>query len=125
MALEFRDGDDLVIQADLPGLDPDGDLEIWLSHDVLHIRARTETGPLEGHVSDLRYGTFVRDIAMPVGTDEDQVRAAYAGGRLEVRVPLAGDRRVAWRRIPVTRAFVPFEPGTSRIPPGPRRAVTS
>lgn len=90
MALEYRDGDDVVIQASLPGIDPERDLEVFVSHDVLHIRAGHAEGPEPAaYGSDLRYGTFARDIPLPAGTLEDQVTVTYQGTQLEVRAPFA------------------------------------
>lgn len=117
MALEFREGADLVIQAELPGIDPERDVEVWISHDVLHIRVRGRPGPDERAApSDLRDGAFVRDIALPAGTGEDHVAAIYADGRLEVRAPVVGSPEHATRRIPVLRGWRAPAPG----PAGPR-----
>ena len=102
MALEYRDGDQLVIQADLPGCDPDHDIVVHIAHDVLHVVASRGTGPRRGEgASDLRYGSFVRDIGLPAGTTEDHVTASYRDGRLEIRVPLGGAVRVEGVSIPV------------------------
>jgi HSP20 family protein len=104
MAIEFREGNHLVIQAELPGIDPDRDLEVTIAHDVLHIRASRETGPDPANLrSDLRFGTFVRDIPLPDGTLEDQVVASYRDDLLEVRAPIGDHTRVAAVRIPVIR----------------------
>ena len=123
MALEFRDGADLVIQADLPDVDPDRDVEVWISHDVLHIRARARHGGAEGaSASDLRDGAFVRDIALPQGTGETHVTARFADGRLEVRAPVDGATEHAARRIPVERGWrAPTAPPGGPLAPGPRR----
>jgi len=45
MALEYRDNASLVVYAELPGIDPDRDIEITIIHDVLHIRAYRASGP--------------------------------------------------------------------------------
>ena len=103
MAIESREGDTLLIRADLPGVDPDTDIEIYIAHDVLHIRGYREVGPEpRDHPSDLRYGSFVRDIGLPPGTREDEVSAAYGGGILEVRVPIGRAVRVDTRIIDVS-----------------------
>src|SRR5579872_4424745 len=36
---EFRDGDDLVVRAELPGIDPDKDVEVSVSDGMLSIHA--------------------------------------------------------------------------------------
>jgi HSP20 family protein len=104
MALEFRDGDALVIQADLPGLDPERDIEVSIVSDVLHIRARGNPAAEPGdHPSDVRYGDFVRYIGLPVGCAEDQVTARYRDDVLEVRAPAGRGHRVPSIRIPVVQ----------------------
>lgn len=100
MAEEFRDDEKLVIMAHLPGLDPDRDIEVSVSGDVLHIRAQREDGAGVPD-SDLRDGPFVRDIALPPGTDTPQVSAHYTDQVLEVRAPL-GAPKGATRIVPVT-----------------------
>jgi HSP20 family protein len=101
MAIESREGDTLVIRADLPGIDPESDVEIFIMHDVLHVRASHQAGPEpRDHPSDLRYGSFARDIGLPAGTREDQLRATYLGGVLEIRVPVGPDIQEI-RRVPV------------------------
>lgn len=129
MALEFRDGESLVIQADLPGLDPERDVEVWVSHGVLHIRARSPIGMEElRDCSDLRDGSFTRDLALPEGAAERTVRATYVGGRLEVRAPAGGPVAHADRRVPVRRAgdgdvVSPAAGRPTASPSGPRQAA--
>lgn len=115
MALEFREADELVVQAELPGLHTASELEIWISKGVLHLRARAE-GPDEAvGPSDLRDGEFTRDIAVSAGAGPG-ARASYDGARLEVRVPLvdgvasAGCRVAVELRPPAPRRLEPYEP---------------
>jgi HSP20 family molecular chaperone IbpA len=86
MTIEYRQGARLVIQADLAAIDPDCDVEICISKDVLHIRAsQADNGEPGDHASDLRYGNFARDIAPPADTNEAEVTVSYSGAQLEVR----------------------------------------
>lgn len=100
MAEEFRDDEKLVIMADLPGLQPDRDISVSITADILHIRAETFDG-VGVPESDLRAGAFVRDIRLPLGTDEGHVSATYVDGVLEVRVPMR-ERTSTTRQVPVT-----------------------
>jgi HSP20 family protein len=99
MAEEFRDDKQLVIMADLPGLQPD-EISVSITADILHIRAQRTDGAGVPE-SDLRDGTFTRDIRLPLGTDEWSVTARYADGVLEVRAPMR-DRAGITRVVPVT-----------------------
>ena len=86
---EFQDAGQLVIQAELPGIDPTTDVEVSLTRDTLHIRAERhedpETTEKPGYRSEFRYGSFARDFAMPEGVSEDDIKASYHNGILEVR----------------------------------------
>ena len=103
MALESREGDVLIIRAELPGINPETDMDIFIAHDILHIRAYREMGPEpRDHPSDLRYGSFVRDIGLPPGTEESEISATYAGGVLEIRAPIGGGVGEITRKVSVT-----------------------
>jgi HSP20 family protein len=88
---EMQDGT-LVIRAELPGIDPDKDVEIDVTDDRLTIRAERrseETEKKEGsYRSEFRYGSLVRMVALPKGTGIDDVKATYKDGILEVRMPM-------------------------------------
>ncbi len=87
MAEEFRDDEQFLLVADLPGLQADRDISVSIEADILHIRARRRDEACVPE-SDLRDGTFSRDIRLPLGTDEWNVSARYAEDVLKVRVPL-------------------------------------
>ena len=92
----------LVVRADLPGVDPEHDVEVTVSDHTLRIKAeRHQTREHEagkGYRTEFRYGSFLRTMALPAGASEDGVEASYADGVLEVRIPvhagLAGTRTV-------------------------------
>ncbi|MFA9430690.1 Hsp20/alpha crystallin family protein [Egicoccus sp. AB-alg2] len=87
---EFREGDDLVIKAELPGVDPEKDVQISVTDHRLHIDAqRREEAETEskGYVRrELRYGHFTRDLPLPASVSESDVSARYRHGILEIRV---------------------------------------
>ena len=106
---EYREDGDVVVRAELPGLDPEQDLEVTVEDGVLRIRAerrmeeKTETK--EGYRSEFRYGSFVRQVALPIGADDEHISAAYDDGILTVRVPVDVEQEKAdVRRIPVARS---------------------
>jgi len=88
---EFRDDGTLVIRADLPGIDPDKDLELTLSHGILHIEAerrQEEKREEKGYVRrELRYGSLSRSLPLPEGATEADITATYKDGVLEIRIP--------------------------------------
>ena len=88
---EFRENGTLVVRADLPGIDPDKDVELTVSDGMLHIQAeRREEEKKEdkGYLRrELRYGSFSRTLPLPEGTAESDITATYKAGTLEIRVP--------------------------------------
>jgi HSP20 family protein len=88
---QFVEDGQIVVRAELPGIDPDRDVEVSVDDGVLTIRAerqadeRKETA--HGFRSEFRYGRLVRQIRLPAGTTADMITARYADGVLEVRMP--------------------------------------
>src|SRR5690606_7817781 len=87
---EYRDGDTWVIRAELPGIDPDEDLEITVADGVLRIDAERrieDRAEEEGYVRrELRYGSMSRTLPLPDGVTESDISATYRDGILEIRV---------------------------------------
>lgn len=87
-----RKGDDIVIRAELPGIDPDA-VDVEITDNVLTIRGeRTQEERQEGEdwlVCESCYGSFERSLTIPDGVDPAAITAEYADGILEVHVPKA------------------------------------
>lgn len=103
---EYREGNTLVIRADMPGIDPDKDVKVTLENSRLHIEAERrealEHRTREGYRSEIKYGAFSRDLTVPEGTQDKDILASYVDGVLQVRVTLPkSDEKPA--QIPVTR----------------------
>lgn len=94
---EFIDGDAVVVRAEMPGIDPDKDVQITVSDHTLHLRAErrqeTKTEEKGGYRTEFNYGSFTRTVSLPVGATERDVKATYKDGILEVRIPV--DRQEA------------------------------
>ena len=92
-----------VVRAELPGIDPEKDLELTVSKGVLTISATRHEEAEGKHRSEFRYGAFTRSIALPAGADEERIQASYDLGVLEVVVSIKDQEAgKAHRRIPVT-----------------------
>jgi HSP20 family protein len=104
---EFADGDDFVIRSEIPGIDPERDVELTIDDGVLRISARreerSEHKDKDGFRSEFRYGTFVRSVVLPRGVDEDDIRASYKDGILEIRISGAGANKREAKKITVTK----------------------
>jgi HSP20 family protein len=103
---ERVDDGELVVRVEAPGIDPDKDVEVTIDRDVLTIgveRRAEKREEKEGMTrSEFGYGSFHRTIALPHGAAGDDVKATYADGILEVRMPIAHPAGTA-RRVEVTR----------------------
>jgi HSP20 family protein len=103
---EFTDGDHLVVRAEMPGIDPDKDVHISVSDHTLHLQAErrqeSKSGDDGNSRSEFHYGSFARTIALPVGASDDDVKATYKDGILEVRIPVDQARADA-KKVPVQR----------------------
>jgi HSP20 family protein len=46
---------------------------------------------------------FVRDVPLPDGVKQDDIKASYSDGILEIRVPMTKNQQQATKQIPVSR----------------------
>ena len=87
----------LHVRLELPGVNPDADVDIEVSNGVLTItgeRKREETKEGEGwYRREMSYGRFQRSIGLPEGIDAEQLHASYDAGILDVTVPLPTEQK--------------------------------
>jgi HSP20 family protein len=96
---EVKDGR-YVVRAEIPGVDPDKDLDVTVRDGQLTIKAeRSEKKDFDGR-SEFSYGSFVRTVSLPAGADENSIEAAYDKGILTVSVAIA-EAKPAERRVQV------------------------
>jgi len=88
---EFHDDGTLVVRADLPGIDPEKDVELTVADGMLRIEAERreeEKKEDEGYLrQELRYGSLARTLPLPEGVTESDIKATYKAGILEIRIP--------------------------------------
>ena len=105
---EFQDGSTMVVRAELPGIDPDRDVDITVSGNTLTIAAhreeKTEYRGKQNYRSEFQYGAFTRSIQLPQGTREEDIKASYMDGVLEVRIPTPERDATPSRKVPVARS---------------------
>jgi HSP20 family protein len=89
---EYQEGNTLAVRAELPGIDPERDVDIAVSDGMLRINAQRrleESTEDRGYLRhELRYGSFTRALPLPEGVSGDNITAAYRDGILEIRIPL-------------------------------------
>jgi len=89
---EYQEGGNLVIRAELPGVDPEQDVELTVSEGELHISAQRKSEEKveeKGYVRrELRYGSLTRTLSLPPGVSESDITATYKDGILDIRIPM-------------------------------------
>jgi HSP20 family protein len=88
---EYQEEGALVVRAELPGIDPETDIELTVTDHMLHIEAERreeekvkETGYMRHEV---RCGSFSRTLPLPESVTEADITANYKDGILEIRIP--------------------------------------
>jgi HSP20 family protein len=98
----LREGN-LIVRADLPGIDPK-EVELKVDGNRLTIKgerkAVKEGKEGEPYYREVSYGRFERSIALPEGVDADSVKATYHDGILEVT--MKAPKAMVPRKVPVT-----------------------
>lgn len=83
-------GDDMVIRADIPGVNPES-VDISVTDSMLTLKAERqeshETKDEDYVVRERIYGAFERTIRMPRGVDPSSIHAEFNDGVLEIVVP--------------------------------------
>jgi len=87
----FRDGDQYVLSADLPGIDPSS-VDLDVDGQLLTIRAERRA-PASEQVKWLAherpYGNYMRQFTLGNGVDAEKITANYEHGVLSVIIPMA------------------------------------
>lgn len=81
-----HDGDDLVVQAPLAGMDPK-DLDVRISEQGLTIRSEQQVETSGANHAHSSYSSVYRAVTFPVPIDAGRARATFTHGLLEVRAP--------------------------------------
>ncbi|MET0765929.1 MAG: Hsp20/alpha crystallin family protein [Blastococcus sp.] len=104
---EYRDGDTQVIHAELPGIDPDKDVELTVVDGMLRIdaerRIEDETVDKGYTRHELRYGRFTRTLPLPESATAEDIKATYRDGVLEIRVPVPAPAERTPTRISISK----------------------
>jgi HSP20 family protein len=82
--------DELVLSFDLPGI-PEDQISVELDDTVLTVSGQREREEQQSgerfYRYERRFGTFQRSVSLPPGVNQDDIKANYRNGVLEVRVP--------------------------------------
>lgn len=110
----FTRNGDLVVRAELPGIDPDKDVQVTLLEGQLVIRGerkRTEEVNEEDYYrAEASYGAFERRVPVPGETTDKDIHAAYDKGVLEVVI-----RGAAAAEIPPEAKQIPVQTDKPKV----------
>lgn len=97
-------GNDVVVRAELSGVDPAKDIDISVHDGMLTIRGERRHTDRQDNDQYLRlerhYGAFERTLPMPEGVNADDIKAEYRDGVLQVVIPGAAQISSV-RKVPV------------------------
>lgn len=99
------------IRAEMPGIDPEKDVDITLDDGVLSIHAERRSEKTDERAgqtwSEFRYGSFARSVRVPKDMNPDEVTASYKDGILEVTFPYKVPTKAQSRKVAVTTSSGP------------------
>ena len=100
----YREKDQCVLSADLPGIDP-GSVDVDVDGHVLTIRAQ-RTAPTQGGskwlAQERPHGSYLRQFSLGEGVASERISATYDNGVLSVIIPVS--ERAKPRKIEVSTA---------------------
>jgi HSP20 family protein len=99
----WREGEEFVVEFDLPGIDADS-LDIDIERNVVTVRAeRPAVDPNREMLATERpRGVFSRQLVLGENLDTEKIEASYREGVLSLRIPVA--ERAKPRKIAVGRS---------------------
>lgn len=103
-----EEGDNIVIEASLPGVDPD-DIEVTIEDNLLTIKGDTKTERKHQNgkylIHERRVGTFHRSLRLPNTVDTDKAEPRYEHGVLTVTLPKAESKKAKHLKVAVGKAL--------------------
>jgi len=98
----YRDGEEFVVQFDLPGVEADS-IDLTVEKNVLSVHAERRRSAGEGTemlLAERPQGIFSRQLFLGESLDADRIDANYTNGVLTLRLPIA--EKAKPRRVAVT-----------------------
>ena len=102
----YERGNDVILKAELPGLDPK-DVDIRIENNVLTLKGERkfeqETKREDYHRVERSYGSFTRSFALPSTVDTTNVKAEYKDGVLRITLPKREEAKPKQIQVDITR----------------------
>jgi HSP20 family protein len=101
----YETGDDVVVRAEMPNVDP-SNVDVTVTSDAVTIkgtvRQEQEKKDRNYYRRELRYGSYVRTVELPVEVKGGDAKATYTDGVLEVKIPKAERAKPTSVKVQVT-----------------------
>ncbi|MDP8958818.1 MAG: Hsp20/alpha crystallin family protein [Actinomycetota bacterium] len=101
----YREGGELQVRCELPGIDPQQDLDITVEGNILRIKGQKSFGRQINdenlYLSERLFGSFERHVHLPEGIDSEQLEANYEAGVLTVSIPMPEESLPKARKLDV------------------------
>ena len=102
----YEKGTDVVLKAELPGLDPK-DVDIRIENNVLTLKGERkiedEIKQENYHRVERSYGSFTRSFTLPSTVDTTNVKADYKDGVLRITLPKREEAKPKLIQVDITR----------------------
>jgi HSP20 family protein len=86
----YETGDEVVVRAEMPSVDP-SNVDVTVTNDAITIKGTVrrdeEKKDRAYYRRELRYGSYVRTLALPAEVKGGDAQATYKDGVLEVKIP--------------------------------------
>jgi HSP20 family protein len=102
----YEKGTDVVLKAELPGVDPK-DVDIRIENNVLTLKGErkfeNETKREDYHRVERSYGSFTRSFTLPSTVDTASVKADYKDGVLRIMLPKREEAKPKQIQVDISR----------------------
>ena len=100
----FEEKDDIVVKAELPGMEKDNiEVNLTASH-ADHQRGEEKEDEVKEenyYRAERSYGSFLRTLDLPKDVRADKVKASFKNGILEIRMPKTEEARTKEVKVKV------------------------
>ena len=100
----FEEKDDIVVKAELPGMEKDN-IDVNLTDHRLTIKGEKkkedEVKEENYYRAERSYGSFLRTLDLPKDVRADKVKASFKNGILEIRMPKTEEARTKEVKVKV------------------------
>jgi len=101
----FREGNDIVVKAEVPGMDKK-DLDVVITEDKITVSGEKKKEEKVEKKDYYRFerseGSFARSFRLPENVQTDKAKATFKKGVLEVRIPVSTEARKKEKKLEIS-----------------------